>query len=450
MNHVIILAGGKGTRMHIKKPKCSLELLGKPMILYLLDTIEKINTDDIITVVGNNSLPLTKIIDKRSIIVKQKKPLGTADAVLAAKDKIDSDSGYTIIIKGDMPLIDEKILNGLIEKHLTEKNDLTITSIILDDPTDHARIIKKGNTFVKLKDDKDLTKKEKDIKEVNAGLYIIKNNLLFKAIAKITSDNIKGEYHLTDIVKSLKTKKIGIYNVLEYKRLLGVNDFYKLSETEDFLRKEINKNLMYKGVYIENPNTVTIGPEVKVFEGAKIYSNTKIIGNSTIGEETVIGPNSFINNSFIYNKAVVNNSVVINSIIGQGATIGPFAHIRDNSTIGANNRIGNFVEIKNSSTNANTKASHLAYIGDSTIGENVNFGCGSITVNYDGENKNRTKIGDNVFVGCNSNLIAPIKIDDNSFIAAGSTITDDLEDSDFAIARAKQVTKKGYAKKYKK
>ena len=449
MNHVIILAAGKGTRMHMNTPKCAIEILGKPMISYLLDTIEKINIDDVITVVGYNSQILTKIISKRSLIVKQKKQLGTADAVMAASSKVEEDNGYSIIINGDTPLINENILNDLINTHKKDKNDLTLTTITLDNPFGYGRIVRKGNNIVKIKEEKDATKKEKEIKEVNAGLYIVNNNLLFKALKKVDNNNAKNEYYLTDIVSILKNKKIGAYKSNEIYRLTGINDLYHLHEVEDFLRNEINKKLMYSGVYIENPNTVTIGPDVVINESTKIYQNTRILGNSRIGSNISIGPNTTIINSIIYDETNIIDSYISDSIIGTACQRGQYAHLRENSIIGSKNRIGNFVEFKKSSTKTNTKASHLAYVGDSIVGENVNFGCGSITVNFDSKEKHKTIIEDNVFIGCNSNLIAPIKISSNTFIAAGSTITDDLEDGDFAIARSKQITKKNYAKKYK-
>ncbi|HRX91936.1 MAG TPA: DapH/DapD/GlmU-related protein, partial [Candidatus Izemoplasmatales bacterium] len=289
---------------------------------------------------------------------------------------------------------------------------------------------------------------QKTINEINTGIYVVKNDLLFPSLAKIGNDNLKKEYYLTDIVKIFKDENrvIGTYFLKDSAKAMGVNDLYALSIAEAKLRLSINKRLMQSGVAMINPETITIGQNVVIEENVLINPNTYITGNSVIKKGAQIGPNTEIHESIIGERVICRHSLVYNSIVHEDTSVGPFAHLRDGAEIGPKNRIGNFVEVKKSTTGRNTKASHLAYIGDASIGQNVNFGCGAITVNYDGKNKYKTLIGDDVFIGCNANLIAPINIEDNSLIAAGSTLNKNVPKGSLAIARAYQVNKINYIK----
>jgi bifunctional UDP-N-acetylglucosamine pyrophosphorylase/glucosamine-1-phosphate N-acetyltransferase len=243
-----------------------------------------------------------------------------------------------------------------------------------------------------------------------------------------------------------QTQKVNTFMVRDSNITMGVNDLYSISIAEKYLRDSINKSHMLNGVSIVNPETVTIGHNVIIEEGVWIYPNTTITGDTVIKKRAIVGPNSEVVNSIIEEDAEIRHSIVLDSKVGKKTTVGPFAHLRNHANIGDHNRIGNFVEVKNSSTGFDTKASHLIYIGDSEVGSKVNFGCGSVTVNYDGVNKHKTKIGDDVFIGCNVNLVAPIEVGDNVFIAAGSTVTDNIPKGAFAIARNRQINKEDYAK----
>ncbi|HOO44375.1 MAG TPA: bifunctional UDP-N-acetylglucosamine diphosphorylase/glucosamine-1-phosphate N-acetyltransferase GlmU, partial [Bacillota bacterium] len=313
----------------------------------------------------------------------------------------------------------------------------------------YGRILRNGSNLLDaIVEENDASDEEKAIKEINTGIYIIKNQFLFSTLEKVSNNNSKGEYYLTDIVKILKSEgaNIGTYTLKNSYKAMGVNDLYALSIAESKLRQDINKALMLKGVAMINPETITIGHNVLIDENVTIHPNTYITGNSIIGKGAQIGPNTEIHNSTVGEYVICKHSLVFNSSIAHHSTVGPFAHLREGAQIGPMNRIGNFVEIKKSSTGENTKASHLAYIGDAEIGNHVNFGCGAITVNYDGKNKYKTMIGDNVFVGCNVNLVAPIEIHDDSFIAAGSTLNRNVPKGTLAIARAYQVNKENYMK----
>lgn len=445
MINAIVLAAGKGTRMKTDLPKCAFPILEKPMINYIMDALDKTKVEKRIVVVGYKKEVFYDLLKNSCVFATQENQLGTADAVKAALNYLDD--GITLIIPGDTPLINYEKINSLIETELALKKDITILTTFLDNPTGYGRIIRENGKIVRIAEEKDAYEDEKLIKEVNTGIMVVDNKFLKEAIYKIDNNNFKKEYYLTDLLKF--TTDIASIILDDNDILYGINDLYALSKVEDMVRRNILKKHMLNGVNIINPESVTIYPDVVIEDGVTILQGSFISGNTTIKKGAIIGPNSELHNANVLENAKVKHSVVYDSRIGKGATVGPFAHIRMNAIIGEGNRIGNFVEVKNSILGTTTKASHLSYLGDSEIGNNVNIGCGSITVNYDGKKKSKTVIGNNVFVGCNSNLIAPIEIKDNAFIAAGSTITDNVDDNDLAIARSRQINKKGYAKKYK-
>ena len=449
MNNAIILAAGKGTRMKTELPKCAFPILKKPMVTYIIEALESISIDQIICVVGHKKEVLQDILKDRVKYAIQEEQLGTGHAVKCALDFID-DNGYTIILPGDTPLIDKEILDQLIEVHKSNKNDFTIGTIVLENPFGFGRIVRdSSNSVLRIVEEKDASEEERKIKEINTGLFLVDNFLLKKALLEIKNNNAKGEYYLTDIVESLsKEAKIGTFTIKDAYKLNGINDLYTLSLVEKKCREAILKKHMLNGVNIVNPETVTIGNDVTIEAGTTIYQGSLILGKTSIGRNCVVGPNSEIFNSTLKDGSKLLHSVCYDSTLEENSSVGPFSHIRMNTVVGQDNRIGNFVEMKNSVIGPKTNVAHLTYVGDTDCGGGVNFGCGTVTVNYDGKNKYRTTIGDNVFIGCNSNLIAPVNIGSESFIAAGSTITDSIDENDFAIARAKQVTKKGYAKKF--
>lgn len=447
MNYAILLAAGKGSRMKSDVPKCVISLLGKPMILYLAEELKKIDIDKIVCVVGDNRKEIERVLQKEVEYVIQPQPLGSGNAVECCRGI--EQSGYTIILNGDTPFIDHTMLDSLIDFHLKNKNRLTLGSFICDTPTGYGRIIRdRNNKLVEIIEEIHLNSEQKKIKEVNGGLYCVNTDILFQALSKLKKDPLKKEYFLTDIVRILKDEPIDCLCFDRTMRLMGINNPLELAMMEEYLRKSILEKHLKNGVRIMGLKDTWIGPDVYIEAGASIFGS-KIFGKSIIHKNTEI-IDSEITDSEILEKSIVKKSVVTESIIGKNCMVGPFSHIRSNTYLAGDNRIGNYVEIKNSTIGTKTKLSHLAYMGDTLCGEAVNFGCGSITVNYDGKRKNNTTIGDNAFIGCNTNLIAPIHIESNSFIAAGSTITHNLEEGDFAIARSLQITKKGYATKYEK
>jgi bifunctional UDP-N-acetylglucosamine pyrophosphorylase/glucosamine-1-phosphate N-acetyltransferase len=441
INYALILAAGKGTRMRTQLPKTLFPILKKPMIEYILDEVEKTSIKNTILVVGHQKELLIETLGKRVSYVSQDEQLGTAHAVIQAESILKNKPGSTLIMLGDMPLIDKGTIEDIINAHESKENDLTLVTTHFNNPSGYGRVLRNENdNLIGIIEELSASKDQKSINEVNTGIYAVKNNVLFDALSYVKRDSIKGEYYLTDIIGILSSKaKLGTLTIKNNDIVMGVNDLVAIAEAEKYFRAKINKFHMLNGISMINPETITIGHEVKIKEGVVIYPNTTITGNTTIDQNATIGPNTELHNAQIKKEVHVRHSLIYDSIVEEKSTIGPFAHLRNRTHIGPNNRIGNFVEIKNSQTGFDTKAAHLAYIGDATVGQYVNFGAGSITVNYDGISKHRTNISDNVFIGCNTNLVAPLNIDKNVFIAAGSTVTKDVPEGSLAIARGKQI-----------
>lgn len=451
MNYGIVLAAGKGTRMKTEMPKCAFPLLKKPMIEYVVDALKKAKLDSTICVIGHKKEVFEELLKDKVSYAIQEEQLGTAHAVLMTKEFIKED-GFSIIVPGDKPLIDDEMINNLIKSHLKNGNDLTVGVHYVDNPKGFGRILRDENlNVVRVIEDRDASAAEKKIREVNSGIYCINNKLLFEAISQTSNENARHEYYLSDIVRILASNhKVDTYTFDDSFKLNGINDLPTLAMFEEDLKREINLKHMMNGVYLMNPDTIVISPDAKIGSGTTIYPGCMIMGNTKIGKNCVVGPYTETMNAVFEDNVTCKQSVVYDSKILSGATVGPFTHLRMNSTVGVNDRIGNFVEMKNSTLGEKTNVAHLTYIGDTTCGSHVNWGCGTVTVNYDGKNKHKTIIGDNVFIGCNTNLIAPIKVASDSFIAAGSTVTYNIEQGEFVIARTRQEAKRGYADKYKK
>lgn len=451
MNYAIILCAGKGTRMKSDLPKGAFPILSKPMVLYAVSHLQKAGFAKEVVVVGHKKEVIIDMLDGLGIdFATQEVQNGTAKAALAAEEVLSGLEGSTLITPADMPLLSEEIFKEAVSAHKNEGNDLTVLTSVLDNPFSYGRILRDNKGEISsIREELDASDEERKVKEINTGIMVVDNLLLFKCLKKIDNNNKKHEYYLTDLVKIMIEDgyKVGTYLVKDSTEILGVNDLYMLSEAEKVLRNRINKKLMLSGVYLVNPDTITIGEDTEIGENVTIEPNTYIYGFSKIGSNSHIGPSSELKNASIGKNVWIRHSLIYDSTVLDNSVVGPFAHLRNNAIVGENNRIGNFVELKNSITGKDTKAAHLAYIGDTLCGSNVNFGCGAITVNYDGKNKWKTIIGNNAFIGSNSNLIAPIKIEDNAFIAAGSTLNKNVPEGALAIARAQQVNKENYAEK---
>jgi bifunctional UDP-N-acetylglucosamine pyrophosphorylase/glucosamine-1-phosphate N-acetyltransferase len=343
-------------------------------------------------------------------------------------------------------------MEALMKHHVEQKAKATILTAYTDQPEGYGRIIRNDEGFVeRIVEHKDATEKERTINEINTGVFCFDNKELFKALKQVSNDNAQGEYYLPDVIEILKAQGevISAYQTKDMDETLGVNDRIALSKAEKIMRKRINEHHMRNGVSLIDPEQTYIETDVVIGEDTVIYPGVFISGETQIGEDCIIGPNSEIKDCVIGHQTTIRQSVTHNSLIGSKVQVGPFAHIRPDSKIEDEVKIGNFVEIKKTHFGKGSKASHLSYIGDAEVGSNVNIGCGSITVNYDGKNKYLTKIEDDVFIGCNSNLVAPVTIGKSAYIAAGSTITEDVPGEALSIARARQVNKENYVNKLK-
>lgn len=450
MLKTIILAGGQGSRMKSKIPKVLHKINNKYLVEYTINVSKAICSDKTIVVVGyERDMVMTTLKDLDVDFAIQENQLGTGDAVKSAINYLDDNNdGHVLILYGDCPLVTANSIEKLIETHKNENNDVTCISAFIDDPSGYGRIVRVNNEFKSITEDRDCTEEEKKIKETNMGIYCFKESQLIHALDKLTTNNNQGEYYLTDSLEILKkdNKKVGIFIASSSDEFVGINSKSQLAETTEILRKKINKNLMDSGVIMLDPNTTYIDDTVNIGMDTVIYPNTIISGNTSIGEDCTIGPNTTIENSNIGNDNTIKSSFVLNSKVENNTNIGPFAYIRPNSSIGNKCKIGDFVEIKNTRLDDGSKASHLTYIGDAEVGKNVNFGCGTITVNYDGKNKSKTIIGDNSFIGCNSNLIAPVKISNDTYVAAGTTVTKEVPEKSLVIGRVRQEIKKNWIK----
>lgn len=446
----IILAAGEGSRMKSKKPKVLHEILNKSMVDYVIETAKNCGAEEVCVVVGHKAEQVKEGIKAEGIsFALQEKQHGTGHAVMMAGDFIDENSDM-MILYGDTPLITGETLAKLVEVHRSEGHGVTVVSSKVEDPTGYGRIMRADNgAFLRIVEHKDATETERLIDEINTGIYIFNGKALKESLGKLNNNNAQGEYYLTDCLE-LILKAGGTVEAVVAKdadEFFGVNSRVQLAEAAQIMKARINRRHMENGVTLTDPENTYIGSDVVIGRDTVILPGCVLEGSSVIGEDCEIGPNSRLTDTKLGDGVKFQTSTAIESEIGNGTTVGPYAYIRPNCHIGNNVKVGDFVEVKNSNIGDGTKIPHLAYIGDTDAGEKINFGCGSIMVNYDGKKKHRTTVEDNVFVGCNVNLVAPVTVKKGSYIAAGSTITKDVSEDVLAVARARQMEIPGWTKK---
>lgn len=445
--YAIILAAGQGTRMKSKLYKVLHPVCGKPMVQHVFDQVRILHANPVVTIVGHGADYVKCTLGESSLFALQEEQLGTAHAVLQAKEQLGSLDGVTFVICGDTPLITSTTMEKLREEHINQNAKATILTAQANDPTGYGRIVRNGGGFVeKIVEHKDASSQEKEIKEINTGTYCFDNHLLFEYLSRVKNDNAQGEYYLPDVIELMKNDGLTIaaYVCEDFNETLGVNDRVALAQAQQIMQERIFTHHMRNGVTIENPGQTIIEADVKIGQDTIIKSGSVLGGNTVIGSECVIGPNTEIQNCTVGNESIIRHSACFDSELGAKIQVGPFAHIRPKSEVANKVKIGNFVELKATKIGEESKVSHLSYIGDSEVGKDVNIGCGAITVNYDGKNKFKTVIKDHSFIGCNSNLVSPVTVGEGAFVAAGSTITSDVPDKALSIARATQIDKLGY------
>lgn len=448
--YAVILAAGKGTRMKSEKPKVLHEVLYKPMVLHVVDELKKIGVKKTVVVVGHGAQQVKDCLQNEDVaFALQEKQLGTGHAVLQAAELLEGKAGLTLVLNGDAPLIQAETLQALMKTHLDNGNQATMMTCVLPESTPFGRIIRDENGQVKcITEFKDATLEERKITEMNAGEYCFDNAYLFDALRKLTPNNAQHEYYITDLAKVMGDMglRVGTHIIDDFNEVGGINDRVSLAEANATLRDRINRAHLLNGVTMIDPQTTYIGRDVIIGEDTVIEPGCILKGKTVIGKDCHIGPYTELTNVILKDHVEVKYAVLSDSVVESGTDIGPFARLRTNCHIMENVHIGNFVEMKKTEFGNGSKCAHLSYMGDAVVGHGVNIGCGSITSNYDGANKFQTVIKDHAFIGCNANLVAPVTIGEGGFVGAGSTVTDDVPDDAFAVARARQVNKDGYAK----
>ncbi len=447
MNKAVILAGGQGKRMKADMPKPLFRVLGEPMLHWVITACESADISDICVVKGFKGEMIDEYLGKKYTTVLQAERLGTGHAVQQAIPFLENDkSGNTLVLCGDAPFIDEATIKNALAAHEEQGNAVTVITAELENPFGYGRIIRSAKGISGIVEQKDATDEQKAVKEVNSGAYWFRTADLVELLGKLTNNNAQNEYYLTDTVSIAisEGKNAGAFKSANADIIKGANDRKDLLELNTYARMAVIDKHLANGVEFTCTDGVIIERGVEIGAGTEILPNTILRRNASIGSGCVIGPNTVVENCKVGDNVTLNTVQAYDSVIESGVKVGPYVHIRPDCLIRSESRIGDFVEIKNSTVGEKTAIAHLAYVGDSDIGKRVNIGCGTVTVNYDGIAKSRCVIGDNCFVGCNTNLIAPVKLGKAVYTAAGTTVTRDVPDYALAIDRGVMKINEGY------
>lgn len=444
---VAILAAGRGTRMKSQLPKVLHSLGGRSLVERVIDSVEPLSPSRRLVIVGyqaelvNTALqPITSLE-----FVEQTVQLGTGHAIQQLLPHLQGYTGDLLILNGDLPLIRSETLQHLLQTHHENQNAATILTAYLTDPTGYGRVFcNDENVVQQIVEHKDCTTAQRQNTRINAGVYCFRWQNLAEFLPQLQANNAQQEYYLTDAVTQVG--KVMAVDVQDYQEILGINDRLQLATAYDILQQRIKEKWLLAGVTLIDPASITIDETVELQPDVIIEPQTHLRGKTVIHRGSRIGPGSLIENSQVGENVSIQYSVVTDSTVQTGSKIGPYAHLRGHTEVGEGCRIGNFVELKNTKLGDRTNVAHLSYLGDTTTGTKVNIGAGTITANYDGVKKHRTKIGDRTKTGSNSVLVAPVTLGDDVYVAAGSTVTEDVPDDSLVIARARQVVKPGWRK----
>lgn len=445
----IILAAGQGTRMKSKLPKVLHRVLGKPMVQWVIDCLTAAGVTDKITVLGHGAEQVATVVGEQTSIVYQTEQLGTGHAVMQGVKDLGAENDCVIVICGDTPLLQADTIKALLAKHNAEKNMVTVLTAQASDPTGYGRIVRNGAQIEAIVEQKDATEEEKTITEINTGTYCFNQQFMLQYLPTLTTNNAQKEYYLTDLIKIANQNQfpVGGYQLDDFSESLGVNNRVQLAQAEQVLRQRKCREVMLAGVTLIDPASTYIGADVVIGNDTIIYPNVVLEGATVIGSDNTIGMNCRFVDSIIGDNNDIQSTTIVESTVGNGCKIGPMAYLRPGTVLADQVKIGDFVEVKKSKIGTGTKIPHLSYVGDAVVGSSVNIGCGTITCNYDGVNKYQTTIKDNAFIGSNTNLVAPVVVEEKAFIGAGSTITKDVPADTLAVVRGELRLKDDWSKR---
>ncbi|MDO4680514.1 MAG: bifunctional UDP-N-acetylglucosamine diphosphorylase/glucosamine-1-phosphate N-acetyltransferase GlmU [Aerococcus sp.] len=443
----VVLAAGKGTRMKSKEYKILHEVGHVPMITRVIRTVAKAGFDEVYSVISPKAESVKEVVNSQSTVCIQEEQLGTAHAVQQAASHLEGKPGTTLVLYGDGPLITVDTLTSLLADHEASHAKATVLTAYAENPFAYGRIIRNAEGFVEaIVEERDATPEQRQIHEVNTGIYVFDNEALFESLKQVGNDNDQGEYYLPDVMGILQSagEKISAYQMDDFSEAMGVNDRKDLALANKTFYKRQADYWMTQGVTLLDPETTYIDGDVVIGADTVIEGNVHLEGKTIIGKDCFIGSQSTLVDTTLADKVTIKSSVLESATVGFGSDVGPMSHLRPKAIIKEHVHIGNFVEVKNATIGNNTKVGHLTYIGDADLGSGINVSCGVIFSNYDGYKKHRSTIGDHSFIGANVNIISPVEVADHSFLAAGSTITNDVPTRAMGIARARQVNKEDY------
>ncbi len=454
MIKAMILAAGQGTRMKSQHPKVMHQICGETLLGWVDRAAKAAGAEETIVIVGHGKEEICQAYENSGWRFAEQPmgeglPYGTGYAVMQGMETIN-DEDQVLVLTGDTPLIEGDDLKALVDKHQASHAAATVLSARVDNPYGYGRILRDEKGVVGIVEEKDASDAERSIQEINSGIFCFQGAALKRALERLTTDNAQGEYYLTDALAILRGlgENVESHCLSEADHIRGINSRAQLAEATRIRQARINEGWMMEGVTLIDPSSTYIDADVVIGPDTIVEPNVQLKGKTKIGSHVEIGAMSKIINSEIGDEVTIDSSKILDAQVGRKTTIGPFAYLRPKSRIGEGCRIGDFVEVKNAVIGNGSKASHLSYVGDAIVGERVNIGCGVVFVNYDGKKKSQSIVEDDAFIGSNANLVAPVHIKKRGFVAAGSTITRDVDEGDLSIARAKQVNKAGWAERF--
>ncbi|MEG0374146.1 MAG: bifunctional UDP-N-acetylglucosamine diphosphorylase/glucosamine-1-phosphate N-acetyltransferase GlmU [Raoultibacter sp.] len=438
----IVLAAGAGTRMKSKRPKVAHEVLGKPLVRWVIDAARKAGIAEVVSVVGHEREQVIPLVESDTEIVVQPDRNGTADAVAVCREALADFGGSLVVLSGDCPLITPETIHALVVEREQTDAAVVVLTMEMENPFGYGRIVRDEDGAVsRIVEQKDCSEAEATICECNSGFYCFDAKALFAALEKVGSDNAQGEYYLTDVLEICRNegRLVSALITKDHTECLGINSRNQLAQATKYMQRRINEHHLAEGVTMTDPELVWIGPDVVLAQDVELLPLTFLFGKTAVGEDTVIGPNSRLTDTVVGRGCALEETIAVKARIDDDATCGPRAYLRPGTHLCEGAKAGTHVEIKKSTIGKGSKVPHLSYIGDTEMGEGVNVGAGSITCNYDGVHKHKTTIKDGAFIGSDTMLVAPVTVGADSIIGAGSVITRDVSSGALALERSKQI-----------